>query len=134
MFKDYIINESTEFSTLENNPLIYSLIIPKLIINDDIKIIKEDMVLKNAVDAVEKFIHTLSKNTVKLLKDSFKPYAMMDLFKLSKNYKATFDNYILDFKNIICNEETNFIKCMELNKKIDTLYNSPELITYRNTL
>mgnify|MGYP003289722939 CR=1 FL=1 len=134
MFKDYMVNESSEFSTMENNPMIFTLIIPRFITCNDVKTIKEDKVLKNAVDKVEKFIKTLSNKAVKELKQSNKPYAVMDMFKLSKNYKDTFDKYFAEYKSIICNTETNFIKCMELDKKFNELFDSPELVAYRNTL
>ena len=131
--KEYMINETAEFSTLENNPMIYTLIIPKLL-NGDLETVKEDEIIKNAVDITEKFIKTLSKDTINLLKNSSKPYAVMDLFKLSKNIKSTFDYYLQEFRSIICNNETNFIKCMDLDNKITELYNSPEYQLYRNTL
>lgn len=134
MFKDYMVNESSEFSTMENNPMIYTLIIPRFITCNDVKTIKEDKVLKNAVDKVEKFIKTLSNKAIKELKLCNKPYAVMDMYKLSKNYKDTFDKYFIDYKSIICNIESNFIKCMELDKKFNELMESPELIAYRNTL
>ena len=98
MFKDYMVNESSEFSTMENNPMIFTLIIPRFITCNDVKTIKEDKVLKNAVDKVEKFIKTLSNKAVKELKQSNKPYAVMDMFKLSKNYKDTFDKYFAEYK------------------------------------
>lgn len=134
MFKDYMVNESSEFSTMENHPLIYTLIVPKLITCDDTKLIKEDKILKNAIDLIEKFIKSLPAKTNKTLKAFSKPYVVMDMFKLSKNYKDTFDKYMVDFKSVICNEEINFIKCMELDKKFNELMNSPELIAYKNTL
>lgn len=130
---EYIVNESAEFSTMENNPMIYTLIIPK-VLKADPKDVKADEVVKNAVNATEKFLRKLNKNTLKELKDQFKPYAVMDIFKMSHNYKATFDKYFIDFKSIICNNEANFIKCMELDKQITELYNSPEYQIYKNTL
>lgn len=134
MFKDYMVNESSEFSTMENNPMIYTLIIPRFITCNDVKLIKEDKILKNAIDKVEKFVKTLSNNAIKELKAYAKPYVIMDMFKLSKNYKDTFDKYFIDFKSIVCNMESNFIKCMELDQKFNELMNSPELIAYKNTL
>lgn len=134
MFKDYMVNESSEFSSMDNNPMIYTLIVPRFITCSDVKTIKDDKVLKNAVDIVEKFIKTLPAKTVKELKSNFKPYAVMDMFKLSKNYKSTLDKYFCEFKSIICVNESNFIKCMELDKKFNELLNSPELIAYKNTL
>lgn len=134
MFKDYMVNESSEFSSMENNPMIFTLIIPRFITCNDVKTIKEDKVLKNAVDIVEKFIKTLPNKAVKDLKEYTKPYTVMDMFKLSKNYKDTFDKYFVEFKSVVCNAETNFIKCMELDKKFNELYNSPEFLAYKNTL
>lgn len=131
---EYVVNESAEFSSMENNPLIYTLIVPK-VLNGDIDVVKKDDVIKNAVDVTEKFIKdNLGANTIKVLKNSFRPASVMDAFKLSKNYKTTFDHYFADFTAIMCNEESNFIKCIELDKKIKELYNSPEYQIYRNTL
>lgn len=131
--KEYMVNESAEFSTLENNPMIYTLIIPKLL-KGELDIVKKDDVIKNAVDVTEKFIKTLNKDTLKALKDAYKPYVIMDMFKLSHNYKTTFENFMSDFRTLICTNELNFIKCMALDKKIDELYNSPEYQIYKNTL
>ncbi len=133
MLKDYIVNESAEFSKLENNPMIYTLIIPK-VLKGDADTVKKDQTVKNAIDITEKFVKTLSKATIKELENAFRPAVIMDMFKLSTNYKATFDNYLKDFSTVICNNEKNFLKCMELDKQINELYNSPEYQIYKNTL
>jgi hypothetical protein len=131
---EYMVNESAEFSSMENNPLIYTLIIPK-VLNGEKDVIKKDPVIKNVIDVTEKFIKSnLDAKVIKLLKGQFRPGSVMDTFKLSKNLKATFDNYFTDFRTIICNEETNFIKCLDLDKKLQELFNSPEYQLYRNTL
>ena len=125
---EYMVNESAEFSSMENNPLIYTLIIPKVLNG-------EKDVIKNVIDVTEKFIKSnLDAKIIKLLKGQFRPGSVMDTFKLSKNLKATFDNYFTDFRTIICNEETNFIKCLDLDKKLQELFDSPEYQLYRNTL
>lgn len=134
IFKDYMINESSEFSSLENNPLVYVLIAPRFATCDCVKTIKEDKVLKNAIDKMEKFVKSLPVNTIKQLKSDFRPYSVIDIFKMSNNLKTTFDNYMADFKSIIGNSESNFMKCIDISKKFDELLNSPELITYKNTL
>lgn len=132
--KEYMVNESSEFSSMENNPLIYILVIPK-VLNGDIDVIKKDEVIKNVIGVTEKFIKdNLDANTIKVLKNAYRPASVMDVFKLSKNYKATFDNYIADLKSIVCNEETNFIKAINISKKFDELLSSPEYQLYKNTL
>ena len=132
--KEYMVNESSEFSSMENNPLIYTLIIPK-VLNDDIEAAKKDTVVKNAVDLTEKFIKdNLDAKIIKVLKGAFRPASIMDVFKVSKNLKSTFDNYMTDFRSVICNEETNFIKALNISKKFDELLNSPEYQIYKNTL
>lgn len=132
--KEYMVNESSEFSSMENNPLIYTLVIPK-VLNGEIDVIKKDEIIKNVISVTEKFIKdNLDPKTIKVLKGQFRPASVMDVFKLSKNYKATFDNYFADFKTVISNEETNFTKCLLLDKKFDELFNSPEYQLYRNTL
>ena len=132
--KEYMVNESSEFSSMENNPLIYTLVIPK-VLNGEIDVIKKDEIIKNVINVTEKFIKdNLDTNTIKVLKGAFRPASVMDVFKLSKNYKATFDNYMADFKSVICNEETNFIKAINTSKKFDELLTSPEYQIYKNTL
>ena len=38
--KEYIVNESVEFSKMENNPMIYTLIIPKVLSGADLDVVK----------------------------------------------------------------------------------------------
>ena len=45
---EYMVNESAEFSSMENNPLIYTLIIPK-VLNGEKDVIKKDPVIKNVI-------------------------------------------------------------------------------------
>lgn len=131
---DYIISESVQFSKMENNPMIYLLVIPKILKATDLNDVKKDEVVKNVVNKTEKFIKTLSKSTINELEKTFKPYTIMDMFKYSTNYKVTFENYLKDFKLIICNNEQNFMKCMKLDKELSDLFNSTEYLIYRNTL
>ena len=132
--KEYMVNESSEFSSMENNPLIYTLVIPK-VLNGEIDAVKKDEAIKNVISVTEKFIKdNLDAKTIKVLKGAFRPASVMDVFKLSKNYKATFDNYMTDFKSLVCNEETNFIKALNVSKKFDELLASPEYQVYKNTL
>ena len=132
--KEYMVNESSEFSSMENNPLIYTLVIPK-VLNGEIDAVKKDETVKNVIGVTEKFIKdNLDAKTIKVLKGAFRPASVMDVFKLSKNYKATFDNYMTDFKSHVCNEETNFIKALNVSKKFDELLASPEYQAYKNTL
>ena len=132
--KEYMVNESSEFSSMENNPLIYTLVIPK-VLNGEIDAVKKDETIKNVIGVTEKFIKdNLDAKTIKVLKGSFRPASVMDVFKLSKNYRATFDNYMTDFKSLVCNEETNFIKALNVSKKFDELLASPEFQVYKNTL
>lgn len=132
--KEYMVNESSEFSSMENNPLIYTLVIPK-VLNGEIDAVKKDETIKNVIGVTEKFIKdNLDAKTIKVLKGAFRPASVMDVFKLSKNYRATFDNYMADIKSLVCNEETNFIKALNVSKKFDELLSSPEYQVYKNTL
>ena len=132
--KEYMVNESSEFSSMENNPLIYTLVIPK-VLNSEIDAVKKDETIKNVIGVTEKFIKdNLDAKTIKVLKGAFRPASVMDVFKLSKNYRTTFDNYMTDFKSLVCNEETNFIKALNVSKKFDELLASPEFQVYKNTL
>lgn len=130
---EYMINETAKFSSAENNPLVYILIIPKLL-KSDIETVQKDETVKNAVDKAEKFVKDLNDDTVKVLRNNFRPYAAMDLFKRSTNYKATFDTYLDDIKCTACQEEKNFMKCMDLDRKFTELYNSTEFQIFKNTL
>ena len=53
--KEYMVNESSEFSSMENNPLIYTLVIPK-VLNGEIDAVKKDETIKNVIGVTEKFI------------------------------------------------------------------------------
>ena len=130
---EYMINETAKFSSAENNPLVYILIIPKLL-KSDIETVQKDETVKNAVDKAEKFVKDLNDDTVKVLRNNFRPYAAMDLFKRSTNYKATFDTYLEDIKCVACQEEKNFMKCMDMDRKLAELYNSTEFQIFKNTL
>ena len=54
--KEYIVNESVEFSKMENNPLIYTLIVPRILNGADLELVKKDEQLKAAITVTEKFI------------------------------------------------------------------------------
>lgn len=133
--KEYIVNESVEFSKMENNPLIYTLIIPRILNNGDLESIKKDEQLKSVITATEKFIKdNLSKDMIKNLVNTVRPATVMDVFKLSKNYKETFATFFYEYKTAVTSITTSFSKCIELDKKFDELYNSPEYQIYKNTL
>lgn len=133
--KEYIVNESVEFSKMENNPLIYTLIIPRILNNGDLESIKKDEQLKSVITATEKFIKdNLSKDMVKNLTNTVRPATVMDVFKLSKNYKETFATFFCEYKTAVTGITASFSKCIELDKKFDELYNSPEYQIYKNTL
>lgn len=133
-FKEYMVNESTEFSSMENNPLIYTLLIPK-VLNADPDTVKKDEQLKAAITATEKFIKdALDKGAVKALVSGFTPYAIMDMFKLSKNKKDTFIKFFQDFKQVACTSSNNFSRCLKIDKKFDELLASPEYMLYMSTL
>lgn len=132
---EYIVNESVEFSKMENNPLIYTLIIPRILNCNDIETIKKDEQLKSVITVTEKFIKdNLSKDMVKNLTNSIRPATVIDVFKLSKNYKETFATFFYEFKSAVTAVSVSFSKCIELDKKFDALYNSPEYQIYKNTL
>lgn len=133
--KEYIVNESVEFSKMENNPLIYTLIVPRILNGADLELVKKDEQLKAAITVTEKFIkENLSKDMIKNLTNSIRPATVIDVFKLSKNYKETFATFFCEFKSAVTAVSTSFSKCIELDKKFDTLYNSPEYQIYKNTL
>ena len=63
-----------------------------------------------------------------------KPFPIMDLFKMSNNYKVLFANYFSDFKKVVCNSTDSFTKALELDAKLDELYNSPEYEVFKNNI
>lgn len=133
--KEYIMNESAEFSKMENNPMIYTLIVPKVITGADLDVVKKDEQLKAAIDITEKFIKdNISASAIKELNLVYKPYTVMDMFKYSRNFKDTFSKFFQEFKIIVCNDVKSFTKALELDKKFNELYNSPEYQIYKNTL
>lgn len=133
--KEYIMNESAEFSKMENNPMIYTLIVPKVITGADLDVVKKDEQLKAAIDITEKFIKdNISASAIKELNLVYKPYTVMDMFKYSRNFKDTFSKFFQEFKIIVCNDVKSFTKALELDKKFNELYNSPEYQLYKNTL
>ena len=134
-FKEYMVNESVEFSKSENNPLIYTLIIPKVLNNADTDAIKKDEQLKAAIDVTEKFIKdVLDKSALNSLVSSMQPFAVMDLFKLSKNKKETFLKFFQDYRQIACTSSNNFGRCLKIDKNFDELLASPEYQLYLSTL
>lgn len=133
-FKEYMVSESMEFSSMENNPLIYTLLIPK-VLNSDPDTVKKDEQLKAAITATEKFIKdVLDKGAIKVLVTDFTPYAVMDMFKLSKNKKDTFFKFFQDFKQAACTSSNNFSRCLKIDRKFDELLASPEYQLYMSTL
>lgn len=133
-FKEYIVNESTEFSSMENNPLIYTILIPKVLMADP-DTIKKDEQLKAVITATEKFIKdVLDKSALKALVSDFTPYAIMDMFKLTKNRKDTFLKFFQDFKQAACTSSNNFSRCLKIDRKFDELLASPEYQLYMSTL
>lgn len=134
--KEYIVNESVEFSKMENNPMIYTLIIPKVLSGADLDVVKNDEILKAAIDITEKFIKdNIDQKTLKKLVTDYKPNVVMDLFKYSNNnYKDVFKNCFLEYKSIVSNDVTSFSKAIELDRKFTELFNSPEYQVYRSTL
>lgn len=133
--KEYIMNESVEFSKMENNPMIYTLIVPKVLIGADLDVVKKDEQLKAVIDITEKFIKdNISASAIKELNLAYKPYTVMDVFKYSNNHRDVFSKFFQEFKTIVCNEVKSFTKALELDRKFTELYNSPEYQLYKSTL
>lgn len=133
--KEYIVNESVEFSKMENNPMIYTLIIPKVLNCADLDVVKNDEMLKAAIDITEKFIKdNIGQKALKTLVNCYKPNTIMDLFKYSNNPKDVFSNCFQEYKSVVSNEVTSFSKAIELDRKFTELYNSPEYQVYKSTL
>ena len=124
--------KNDNFSKMEGNPFIWLLVIPRLL-----KLGKEeakkDEILKNAIKVTEKAMKDVPKKGLEELKE-VKPFPVMDLFKMSNNYKVLFANYFSDFKKVVCNSTDSFTKALELDGKLDELYNSPEYEVFKNNI
>ena len=132
---EYIVKESVEFSKMENNPLIYTLIVPKVLNGTDLDIVKKDEMLKAAIDITEKFIKdNITAAALKELTGTYSPNTVMDMFKYSNNYKDTFSKFFGEFKTIVCNGVKSFTQALNLDRKFNELYNSPEYQVYKSTL
>ena len=94
---------------------------------------KKDEILKNAIKVTEKAMKDVPKKGLEELKE-VKPFPIMDLFKMSNNYKVLFANYFSDFKKVVCNSTDSFTKALELDAKLDELYNSPEYEVFKNNI
>lgn len=134
-FRKYLEENTKEdnFSKMEKNPFVWLLVIPRLL-----KLGKEeakkDEILKNAIDVTLKVSKDLPKKGLEKLKEDAKPFPIMDLFKMSNNYKVLFANYFDDFRKIVCNETETFTKALELDEKLTQLYNSPEYEIFKNNI
>lgn len=133
MFKDYVLKESAEYSTMENNPFIYILIIPYLLKLGE-KECKKNKILKKAVDYTEKVLKDIPKKILTQMEKDFKPYPIMEMFKLNNDSKAVFDNYYVDLKNYVCHSCDTFTQVLELDKKLVEMYHSSEYENFKNNI
>ena len=133
-FSKYLQEQAKEdFSKMENVPFIWLLVIPRLLKLGKEEAKKDD-ILQKAIDATEKVIKELPKKGLDELGKEYKPYPIIDMFKMSNNYKVLFANYFTEFKSLVCNSESSFTKALELDAKLTELYNSPEYEVFKNNI
>lgn len=133
-FKDFV-NENRSFSSKEDNPLIYTLIIPKLIKCDGCKdTVKDDKVLFNLVNKVEKM---MGKLDVKKLKQAYNPITIWNVFEQDSTKKATkefINQYFVEFEQLIAGDEVTFEDAYKIHTMFKELKNSDEFQAYMQSL
>lgn len=136
MFKDYI-SEKKEFSPLEDNPLVYVLIIAKLSVKKESDAdITEDENLQKLISLVDKNI--IKKFNTNILKYDRSPSSVFDYMRLCKNSKTKIKeavtNYYIGFNNTLAHKEKTFSKCNEIRLAFDSIYDSDEYKKFLNSL
>lgn len=127
--------ESKVFTSKEDNPLIYTLIIPKLVQYDGCKdTVKDDKALFELVNKVEKL---MSKLDVKQLKKLYNPVVMFNVFEQESTKKATKEfvlQYFTEFEQQIAGEEVTFEGAYKIHSAFKQLKDSEEFKAYLQSL
>jgi len=137
MFKDYI-SEKKEFSPLEDNPLVYVLIIAKLMSNkkgSDADV-TEDENLQKLISLVDKNI--IKKFNTIILKNVMSPSSVFDYMRLRKNSKTKLKEAVMDYYKILNTElahkEKTFSKSNDIRLAFESIYGSDEYKKFLNSL
>lgn len=131
-FRDYV-KTSRDFASLQDHPMIYSLVLAKLAKTDK-DTTKKDDALFNALNRVEKVIPTIDSNK---LKTAYSPMGMTALFNSETTKKSLPDyvkQYFNEFEKIAAHEEKTFDGAYKVHKQFADLTNSDEFKNFLLTL
>lgn len=131
-FRQYL-KENQQFSSKEDNPLIYTLIIAKLATKT-----KEELKEDEALFALIKKAEELTKKVnAKVLKDMYSPIALFGVFdnKIAKsNIKDYIDQYFVEFEQNIANSEKKFEDAYKIHTLFKEFKESEEYKNYIKSL
>lgn len=133
MLSEYI-KESKAFGSKEDNPLIYTLVIAKLVTAKDKDEVKKDEVLFNLINKVEKIVNKVDCNE---LKKQYSPISMFSLFETDTTKKALKDyveNFYNSFEQSIAGNEKSFEEAWEIHEMFKELKNSEEFQAFLKSL
>lgn len=133
MLGEYI-KESKAFGSKEDNPLIYTLVIAKLVTAKDKDEVKKDEVLFNLINKVEKIVNKVDCNE---LKKQYSPISMFSLFETDTTKKALKDyveNFYNSFEQSIAGNEKSFEEAWEIHEMFKELKNSEEFQAFLKSL
>lgn len=133
MLGEYI-KESKAFGSKEDNPLIYTLVIAKLVTAKDKDEVKKDEVLFNLINKVEKIVNKVDCNE---LKKQYSPISMFSLFETDTTKKALKDyveNFYNSFEQGIAGNEKSFEEAWEIHEMFKELKNSEEFQAFLKSL
>lgn len=123
-FCDYV-KTSRSFASMQDHPMIYSLVLAKLAKVDKASAKKDDA-LFNVLNRVEKVIPAIDSNK---LKTTYSPMGMAALFNSETTKKALPDyvkQYFNEFEKIAAHEEKTFDGAYKVHKQFADLTNSDE--------
>lgn len=131
MFKDFV-NESKEFGKLEDNPLIYTLVIAKLANNcpDETK---KDEVLKKVIEKAEVVAKQFD---TKALKSIYSPIGLFGVFEKANkaDLKTYISQYYESFETEIANAEKSFAEAFKIHQAFKELKDSDEFKDFLKSL
>lgn len=131
MFRDFV-NESKEFGKLEDNPLIYTLVIAKLANNcpDETK---KDEVLKKAIEKAEVVAKQFD---TKGLKAIYSPIGLFGVFEKANkaDLKTYISQYYESFETEIANAEKSFAEAFKIHQAFKELKDSDEFKDFLKSL
>lgn len=133
MLSEYI-KESKAFGSKEDNPLIYTLVIAKLVTAKDKDEVKKDEVLFNLINKVEKIVNKVDCNE---LKKQYSPISMFSLFETDTTKKALKDyveNFYNSFEQGIAANEKSFEDAWEIHELFKELKSSEEFQAFLKSL